>query len=459
MPELGEVSGWLSANRISCVRMEATNHDGLVLGKYMAPARFAATVEKGTLLADTAFGVDAAGEVAVGWDWGPWRGQVADIKLVPDPETLIALPSPEGWASAICDFTDLAGEPLPICPRGVLRRLSAELAQRGYSAAVGPELEFMVFAEPIQQARAQGYRDLTPLGGETRVTYLMSGSQELEWFMSAAMERLAALGIEWDYWSNETAPGQVEINLAPAAPLACADNVARTKQALRDVAAEEGRTVTFMAWGLDQHLGGGMHVNLSLSADGENAFYDEAAPDHHSELLRRWVAGLLATMPAAMSFLSPNPNSYRRLIEITGPPTTVSWGEGNKSVAVRTITREPHASRIEHRVPSADCNIYLALAVILAGGLVGIDDGLEPPPQFEGMAWGLPPEAAPRLPSSIKRAAAALAADTRLAEALGPETVRYWLGSREWEWMAFHTGGGDPDRVADYELRRYFEQT
>ena len=317
----------------------------------------------------------------------------------------------------------------------------------------------MVFEEPIQRARAQGYRDLTPLGGETRVTYLMSGSQDLEWFMSAAMERLAALGIEWDYWSNETAPGQVEINLAPAAPVACADNVARTKQALRDVAAEQGRTVTFMAWGLDQHLGGGMHVNLSLSADGENAFHDEAAPDHHSELLRRWVAGLLATMPAAMSFLSPNPNSYRRLIEITGPPTTVSWGEGNKSVAVRTITREPHASRIEHRVPAADCNIYLTLAVILAGGLVGIDDGLDPPPQFEGMAWGLPPDAAPRLPSSIKRAAAALAADARLAEALGPETVRYWLGTREWEWMAFHTGGGDPDRVADYELRRYFEQT
>ena len=91
--------------------------------------------------------------------------------------------------------------------------------------------------------------------------------------------------------------------------------------------------------------------------------------------------------------------------------------------------------------------------------MVGIEDELEAPPEFEGMAWALPPDAVARLPASLKEAAAALAADNRLAELLGPETVRYWLGSRDWEWMAFHTGGGDPDHVGDYELARYFEQT
>jgi glutamine synthetase len=69
----------------------------------------------------------------------------------------------------------------------------------------------------------------------------------------------------------------------------------------------------------------------------------------------------------------------------------------------------------------------------------------------------LPPDAAPRLPDSLKRAASALAADRRLAEAIGSDVVEYWLGSRDWEWLAFHTGGGDPDQVCEYELRRYFE--
>jgi glutamine synthetase len=174
-------------------------------------------------------------------------------------------------------------------------------------------------------------------------------------------------------------------------------------------------------------------------------------------LMRRWLAGTLAALPGAMSFLTPNVNCYRRLVELTGPPTTVTWGEDNKSAPLRTVTRDPATARIEHRVPSADCNVYLALASALAGGLIGIEDGLEPPPELEGMAWMLPPGSVPRLPNSLKRAAAALAADRRLAEVLGPDVIDYWLGSREWEWLAFHTAGGDPDQVGEFELRRYFE--
>ena len=245
----------------------------------------------------------------------------------------------------------------------------------------------MVFEQPIQQARAQGYRELTPLGGPGRVTYLMTRSRDLTAFMDAVMRRLDELGIEWDYWSSETAPGQVEINLSPAGAVETADRVTRTKLALREVAEEEGRSVTFMAYGIDPHLGGGTHVNLSLQSGGENAFR-RGDDGGHSEELRRFVAGLLATLPGAMSFFTPNVNSYRRLVEITGPPTTVTWGEDNKSVAVRTATSEPKSSRVEHRVPSGDCNIYLTIAAILAGGIVGLEDGLEPPPSSRGWPGG-----------------------------------------------------------------------
>jgi len=451
-----DVEKWLADNGVSCVRLIATNHDGLVLGKHMSVPTFLSAVEKGSALGDTAFGVDMSGEVALGWDWGKWRGEVADIMLVPDPETLILDPNMAGWASAICGFTDMEGHPLPPCCRGLLRGMVERLAELGYTASAGPEVEFMVFEESIQEAREQGYAGLTPLGGSGRITYLMTRSRDLSEFVDAAVRRLDGLGIEWEYWSSETAPGQVEINLAPADPLRCADNIARTKLALREVAAELDRSVTFMAYGIDEHLGGGMHVNLSLARDGESAFHGE---DGHTDVLRRWVAGLLHTMPGAMSFLSPTVNSYRRLVDITGPPTTVTWGEDNKSVAVRTVTREAGSSRIEHRVPSCDVNPYLALAAILAGGMVGLEDELEPPPEFEGMAWALPPGTAPPIPDSLKKATAALAADERLTEMLGREAVEYWLGSREWEWLYFHTAGGDPDAVGEFELRRYFEQT
>jgi glutamine synthetase len=446
---------WLDANEISCVRLVGTNHDGLVLGKHMSTTKFLSALERGSPLADTAFGVDLSGEVALGWDWGPWRGEVADIVLMPDPSTLVADPKLNGWASAICDFIDVEGNPLPPCCRGLLKRMAAELGELGYTASVAPEVEFMVFEEPIQEARARRYRDLSPLGGSGRVTYLMTRSRDLSVFVDAVVRRLDALAIPWEYWSSETAPGQVEINLAPTDALTAADHVARTKLAVREVAEEQGRSVTFMAYGIDEHCGGGMHVNLSLQRGGENAFYGD---EGGSEVLRRWVAGLLATLPGAMSFLTPNVNSYRRLVDITGPPTTVTWGEDNKSVAVRTVTRDADSSRIEHRVPSGDCNLYLALAAILAGGMVGLEDELDPPPEFDGMAWALPPGTAPKLPGSLKQATAALAADDRLTGKLGRETVEYWLGSREWEWIVFHTHGGDPDSVGDFELQRYFEQ-
>lgn len=455
MDDAAGVEGWLRANDVSCVRLVATNHDGLVLGKHMSPAKFLSAIDRGSPLADTAFGVDPSGEVALGWDWGPWRGDVADIVLAPDPSTLVVDPNLDGWASAICDFTDVDGNSLPACCRGLLTRMVAKLDELGYAALVAPEIEFMVFEQPIQEARAQGYRDLVPLGGGGRITYLMTRSRDLSVFMDAVMRRLDGLGIGWEYWSSETAPGQVEINLAPTDALTCADAVARTKLAVREVAEEQGRSTTFMAYGIDEHLGGGMHVNLSLSRDGENAFHGGGGG---SEILRRWVAGLLETMPAAMSFFTPTVNSYRRLVDITGPPTTVTWGEDNKSVAVRTVTREPDSSRIEHRVPSGDCNLYLALAAILAGGIVGLEDELEPPPHFEGMAWSLPSGTAPMLPHSLRAATAALATDERLTETLGHEAVDYWLGSREWEWIVFHTHGGDPDSVTDFELERYFEQ-
>ena len=458
MPETPEVERWLAEHDVSSVRLLATNHDGLVLGKYLSRAKFASSLEKGFTLADTAFGVDPSGEVAMGWDWGGWRGEVTDIKLVPDPGTLVTDPELSGLASAICDFADLEDRPLPACYRSLLRALIARLADLGYAASVSPEIEFMVFEEPIEVVRGNRYRELTPLGGGGRITYLMSRSPQVTQFMDAVARRLEGLGIDWESWSNETAPGQAEINLAPADPLATADAVTRTKLAVREVASELGRSATFMAMGIDEHLGGGMHLNLSVNRQGENAFYSEQADGHHSELMRRWLAGILRTLPAAMSFLTPNMNSYRRMVDLTGPPIRVTWGEDNKSAALRTVTRDPATARIEHRAPSADCNIYLALAATLAGGLIGMEDGLEPPPELEGMAWLLPPDAAPRLPDSLKRAAAALERDDRLAEVLGPEVIEYWLGSREWEWVFFHTGGGDPDEVTEFELERYFEQ-
>lgn len=456
MPDPATLEPWLRENAITSVRLVATNHDGLPLGKYLSPEKFLIAAEGGSQLADTAFGVDFSGDVALGWDWGEWRGEVTDVTAIPDLATLRADPALPGLASVICDFVTAAGEPLPICGRSMLRRLAADLLDRhGLEVRIAPELEFSIFEEPLSLARERGYRDLTPLGGPSRITYLLSRSPDFAEFMARAAERLDHLGVGWESWSSETASGQAEINIGPTDPLSAADYVVRTKLALREVAGELGRTVTFMALA-DQHLGASMHMNLSVRRGSEYPFHVSSGVAE-APMLHRWIAGLLETMPAAMSFFSPTVNSYRRLVEIAGPPTTVTWGEANKSTALRTVTHAPRSSRIEHRVPAMDANPYLVMAAILAGGLIGIDEQLDPPRPFEQMAWGLDHDDAPRLPDSISKAADALAADRRLASVLGVDAVDYWLGSRRWEWLTFHRSGGDPDAVTDFELARYFE--
>ena len=359
----------------------------------------------------------------------------------------------------LCDFVGLDGEPLPICPRGILKRMVARLAEHGLTARVAPEIEFSVFEEPIQQARAQGYRELTPLGGESRVTYLLSRSQDLAEFMDAATRRLDALGIDWESWISETAGGQVEINLAPTDPLSCADGVARAKLALREVAADLGRTVTFMGL-VDEHLGASMHVNLSLrrgrgeraggSGRGRRRRAADAAVD------RRPAgddAGRDVVLQPERELVSP-PGRDRRAADHghVGARQQVGGAADRRPRPGVDEDRAPGAGDRLQPVPGprgdprrrADRDRGRARA---AGAVSG--DGLGPADGRGAPAAGVDHGGGGRAGAPTRASASCSAA----------EGVDYWLGSRRWEWIAFHRNGGDPDAVSDFELRRYFEHT
>jgi glutamine synthetase len=177
-----------------------------------------------------------------------------------------------------------------------------------------------------------------------------------------------------------------------------------------------------------------------------------------SDTMRHWLGGLMATMPSATSVLCPTINAYRRMVGWAAAPTVASWAEDNKSTALRVLTRSPGASRVEHRVPSGDANPYLVLAVILAGGIAGLDKAIDPPPALTVAGWGLP-DGYPHLPNTITRAADAFADDALLRSVLGDGFCDHWVHTRRWEWLMFHTTGGDPAAtgVTQWELDRYFE--
>lgn len=435
------------------VRLEATNHEGSFLGKNVSPAKFEAGKESGFAFADILFAIDLNNEIVLGDAFPEWRGNLYDIAMVPDMATLVEWKP--GLDAVIGDYWLKDGTPVPICPRNLVKRLVARLADHGYDVTVAVEIEATLFEESVQEARARGYRDLTPLGGRTGATYHLARSSDWVAYMEAVVERLDQVGITWEAWTDEAAPGQTELNLAPTDPVRLGDSWARTRQVMREVAHELGHTVSFMAKPT-AGFGQGAHINISLQSDGVNRFFAEDGP---SELMRHAVGGLLATMEGNTSIAFPQITSYRRLVDLTGPPTTVSWGVNNKTAAVRAITGHPKYSRLEYRLPGADVNPYLALAGVLAGVLAGIERQIEPPAQVTDMAWGLPDSSGVRrIPDTMSKAGAALDADPLLREYLGDEFVDFWVASRRWEWMEFHTKGGDPfAELSAWESQRYFE--
>ncbi|GAB2738765.1 glutamine synthetase family protein [Salinifilum aidingensis] len=439
--------------RARTVRLEATNHEGSFLGKNVAREKFASGKDTGFAFADLLFGLDLGNAPVFGAAYPEWRGHIDDVYLHPDLSTLVEWKP--GLDAVIGDYWLKDGRPVPLCPRNLVRGMVDRLAAHGFTATAAIEIEATVFEESIHEARSRGYRGLTPLGGTAGTAYHHAKSTDWVGYMNAVADRLDEVGIAWEAWSDEDAAGQIEFNLAPSDPITVSDAWARTRQIMREVAFERGHTVTFMAKPTAGY-GQASHINLSLQRDGVNCFYAEDGP---SETMLHAVGGLLETIAGNTSIVLPQITSYRRLVDLSGPPVTMSWGISNKTTAVRAVCGHPEHSRIEYRLPGADANMYLALAGVLAGVVAGIERKIDPPEPVADMAWCLPPGlGVERLPDTITKAVAALDADPVLRELLGDEFVDHWIASRRWEWMQFHTAGGDPfSALSEWESARYFE--
>ena len=450
------VRAWLADHDIHWVKTEGVTPDGLVVGKHLGRAKFEKSLPRGNAITDLALGYDLGGTPYLAW-WDAWRADaLGDIHQQPDLGTLVAAPDRARTANVICDFVDADGTAIPSCPRGALTRVLAQLTELGFAAKAAFEIEAMIFTDSLDPARRRHFRGLTPMSTDIPVGYLHHNSRQQLAFVDEVLLRLEAIGIPVEGWHDEAAPAQFEINLDPTDPLTACDHVVRAKQVMREVAIDQGRVVTFMAKPSEEY-GNGLHVHHSLTHDGAPVFY---APDGTmSDTTRHWLGGLMAHASGATSFLCPNINSYRRMIGFAAAPTVASWGEDNKSAALRVLSDSPKAARIEYRVAGGDANPYLVLAATLASGVAGLHAAARLPDPIAVSGWGLPPDGYPHLPNTITRAADALEADPGLTEVMGEDFVRFWINTRRWEWLMFHTTGGDPiaETVTNWELDRYFE--
>jgi len=363
------------------------------------------------------------------------RDQESDMLAKPDPTTFQILPwrhGNVGVARMFCDIVRPDGKPFSGDPRLVLRRNLNRARNLGFTFYVGPEVEYFYFADSGTEPKILdrgGYFDLTPL----------DVAQEYRRSTIMALERL---GIPVESSHHEVSPSQHEIDLRHTDALTMADNLVTTRLAIKEVAMEHGIYATFMPKPLEGHDGSGLHLHLSLFRGDDNAFFDPSQADSLSETARGFVAGLIRHAREITAITNQWVNSYKRLVSGFDAPVFTTWDRTNQAAVVRvpsTGVDRPGATRIEYRAPDPACNPYLALSVILAAGLEGIEKG-----------YKLRDDAhADRLPTSLSEALDAMESSSLVKDALGTHVFDWFLRNKRREWQRYE------HHVSRFELEQY----
>jgi glutamine synthetase len=369
-----------------------------------------------------------------------WERGYSDMLLLPDLDTLRPVPWQEGTAMCLADVAWPDRSDVVASPRQILRRQLARLAERGWSANAGTELEFIVFIDTYEEAWHKGYRDLRP-ANLYNVDYSLLGTARVEPLIRRIRNDMAAAGMRVEDSKGECNYGQHEINFHYAEALRTADEHAIYKNGAKEIASQEGMAITFMAK-LDEREGNSCHIHFSL-ADGEGPLFPR-----NDELFKSFLAGQLACLREMTLMLAPHINSYKRFAAGSFAPTTVAWGHDNRTCSLRVVGHGP-ALRFENRVGGADLNPYLALSAIIASGLHGIDAGLELEPALQGNAYTASER--PHLPPTLRDARELFAASEVAAAAFGPDVLAHYLNAADVELEAFNSAVTDWERVRGFE--------
>lgn len=323
------------------------------------------------------------------------------------------------------------GAPFMGDPRHVLAAQVEKLKARGLTANVAVELEFYVYERSADSGRPRPAGSLTP-GPDHQDMYALRDLDRQRPLMDAIQQACAEQNLPVDAFVSEAAPGQYEVNLKHRDPLGAADDAVMLKRLIMQIARNQGTDVTFMAKPFADHPGNGLHVHVSLADTQGSIFADQ---NSGPSKLRHAVQGLLSTMEEAQLGFVHTYNGFRRMQLGSYAPASLSWGENNRSVAIRLPEADPAARRLEHRLAGADANPYIVTALVLAGMVKGMDEGIDPSAAVEGNAYT--DASLTRLSPFMDDALERFDASAFVHDALGPEFCRIYTAVKRAEYATF----------------------
>ncbi len=419
---LSELASQAETGAIDTVVVADTDMQGRLYGKRLSAKHFLASGKDGVPTCSVVLGWGQDHSLDPGYGFTGWDSGYPDFISVPDMATLRRCDWQERTAIVLADARSLAGGPVDVSPRAILKRQLDRCAQIGLDPFAVSELEFFLLRETPDSLHEKGFTNITPRHHAMHPETVIRSSED-EDFTQRLRNALEASGISVEMVKAEYSPGQVEINLGYGPALDAADAHVLLKTAAKEIALQTGLVASFMAK-VDHALGGSScHIHLSMrDAAGSSAFDD--GKGGMSQIMRSFLAGLVTHGRDFFLMFAPTTNSYKRMIPNTFAPDRIGWGEDNRTVAFRVVG-QGLAKRIENRIPGADANPYLAYSAMLAAGLAGVEAGLElETPGQDGNAYEAEDGAA--VPQGLADATEAFANAQIVGAALGPEVQAHY---------------------------------
>ena len=443
MLTFAELEGLVATGEIDTVVVAFTDMQGRLLGKRLHAEFFVEEMDAGHPVEGCNYllALEMEMDPVPGYEIASWEQGYGDFAVTPDMATLRRIPWLEGTALVLGDVGWHDGSPVRPSPRQVLRAQVERAEKLGLTPMIGSELEFFLVKETYAEAHANGYTGLTPTVPYILDYHILATTYD-EPLMRALRNGMQAAGMRVETSKGEAWPGQQELNFRFSDALTMADNHVIYKNGAKEIAFLHGCAITFMPKPFEDWIGNSCHIHSSLFRGNEAAFANDDA------LFGQWLAGQIACASELAVFFAPTVNSYKRYAAGSWAPTTLAWGNDNRTCGFRVVGHGK-ARRVETRIPGGDVNPYLAFAALIASGLHGIEQDLEAPPPLQGNAYESDAE---RFPSTLRDAIAALEAGTMARAAFGDQVVDHYLNYARTEQGLF-------DRfVTDWERKRYFER-
>jgi len=452
MLTLAELKNRVDEGTIDTVVVAFTDHYGRLLGKRFDAGFFVDDAHRvGTHACDYLLTVDMEMEPVPGYRYANWELGYGDFHLEPDFTTLRVASWLDRTALVLCNLADdSTHQPVAVAPRSILLAQLDRAKAVGYTAKAASELEYFLYEESYREAAEGGYHDMSPVGWYIEDYHLLQGSRE-EFYNADVRRHLAASGVPVENSKGEWGRGQHEMNIRYAEILAMADRHTVMKQAMKEIADGKGVSITFMAKPHTSEAGSSCHVHVSLW-EGDTAAFPgdiDLGPVHGSDAFRWFLGGLMAHVSDVMPFFAPTINSYKRFQEGSWAPTRLAWSHDNRTAGIRVVG-QGDGFRIECRFPGADCNPYLAYAALLASGLDGLTNQIDPPPAFEGNIYEA--QELSQVPRTLRDAIDLFAGSTFVRDAFGADVQEHYTHFYRTEQQAYDAA------VTDWERQRYFEQ-